>query len=165
VTYLRYTVDMMKKIILNIFLLSTLLFAGEQQEHKHLPYDISARLLKSIQNDAIILGKGEKQVYVFVDPLCPHSRKFITMVSKNPKMLSKYRYYVYLYSIPRLKSTDVVSAVYLSSKPVETLLRIMVEHKVSSTRGNDATLARVSRIAEVAQTMDVYKRPYLFISK
>jgi hypothetical protein len=156
---------MMKKIILTIFLFSTILSAGEQQEHKHLPYDISARLLKSIQCDAIVLGKGEKQVFVFVDPLCPHSRKFITMVSKNPKMLSKYRYYIYLYSIPRLKSTDVVSVIYMSPNPVEMLLQVMVEHKVSSIPGNEATLARTTRIAKVAQKIDVYKRPYLFMIK
>ena len=145
--------------------MGTVLFANEQKEHKHLSYDVSVSLLSSIHNDAIILGSGEKLLYVFIDPLCPHSRKFITMISKNPKMLSKYQYHLFLYSIPRLKSTDVVSAVYMSSKPIETLLEIMIEEKVSYDKGNEMTKAKVNRIAKVAQEIDVYKRPYIFIVK
>ena len=145
--------------------MGTMLFANEQKEHKHLSYDVSVSLLSSIHNDAIILGSGEKLLYVFIDPLCPHSRKFISMISKNPKMLSKYQYHLFLYSIPRLKSTDVVSAVYMSSKPIETLLETMIEEKVSYDKGNEMTKARVNRIAKVAQEIDVYKRPYIFIIK
>ena len=145
--------------------MGTVLFANEQKEHKHLSYDVSVSLLSSIHNDAIILGSGEKLLYVFIDPLCPHSRKFISMISKNPKMLSKYQYHLFLYSIPRLKSTDVVSAVYMSSKPIETLLETMIEEKVSYDKGNEMTKARVNRIAKVAQEIDVYKRPYIFIIK
>ena len=145
--------------------MGTVLFANEQKEHKHLSYDVSVSLLSSIHNDAIILGSGEKLLYVFIDPLCPHSRKFITMITKNPTMLSKYQYHLFLYSIPRLKSTDVVSAVYMSSKPIETLLETMIEEKVSYDKGNEMTKARVNRIAKVAQEIDVYKRPYIFIVK
>lgn len=162
---IRYTATMKRILIITIFLMANVLFAGEQKAHKHLSYDASVTLLQSIQDDAIILGEGEKLVYVFVDPLCPHSRKFITMVSKNATMLSKYRYCIFLYSIPRLKSTDVVSAVYMSTKPTETLHDIMIEDKVSRTKGDDKTLARIARIEAVAKEMDVYKRPYLIIKK
>ena len=156
---------MIKTIILSICLMGTVLFANEKKEHKHLSYDVSVSLLSSIHNDAIVLGSGKKLLYVFIDPLCPHSRKFITMITKNPTMLSKYQYHLFLYSIPRLKSTDVVSAVYMSSKPIETLLEIMIEEKVSYDKGNEMTKARVNRIAKVAQEIDVYKRPYIFIVK
>lgn len=162
---IRYTAIMTKIFFLMIFLMTNVLFAGEQSAHKHLSYDTSYKLLQSIENDAIILGEGEKIVYVFVDPLCPHSRKFITMVSQNRTMLSKYRYYIFLYSIPRLKSTDVVSAVYMSPKPTETLLQIMVDEKVNATKGDEATIAKIAKIKEVAKEMDVYKRPYLIIKK
>lgn len=139
--------------------------ANEQKEHKHLPYDITASLLQNIHDDAIILGNGKKLLYVFIDPLCPHSRKFIKMVSKNPKMLSKYQYSILLYSIPRMKSTEVISAVYISPTPIETLLKIMVEDKVSYDKGNVMTKAKVNRIETVAKEIDVYKRPYIFIIK
>jgi len=143
----------------------TVLFANEPKAYKHLSYDASVSLLKSIHNDALILGNGGKTVYVFIDPLCPHSRKFITMVSENPKMLSKYQYHLFLYSIPRMKSTDVVSAIYLSETPIETLLNTMVDEDVHYEKGNEIIKARVDRIAVVAQEMDVHKRPYIFIIK
>ena len=156
---------MIRIIILSICLMATVLFANEQKEHKHLSYNVSVSLLNSIHNDAIVLGSGQKLLYVFIDPLCKHSRKFITMVNKNTKMLSKYQYHLFLYSIPRLKSTDVVSAVYLSSNPIETLLEIMVEEKVYTEKGNKTTKAKVNRITTVAQEIDVYKRPYIYIMK
>ncbi len=145
--------------------MGAVLFANKQKEHKNLPYDVSVPLLQSIDNDALILGSGKKLLYVFIDPLCEYSRKFITMVSKNPKMLSKYQYHLFLYSIPRMKSTEVVSAVYMSANPMETLLQIMVEEKVRYEKVNEMTKARVDRIAIVAEEIDVYKRPYIFIMK
>lgn len=154
---------MLRKIILCLGLMLTLLFSTEPKESKHLSYDQSLSLLQSIHNDTMILGSGKKQIYVFVDPLCPHSRKFITMVSKKPKMLSKYRYHILLYSIPRLKSEDVVSAVYLSTNPMDTLLQIMVEDKVHHEKISENVQAKVSRIETVAKKMHVNKRPYIFI--
>ncbi len=154
---------MIKVIIVSLYMMSSMLFANIQKEHKQLPYDQSLSLFQSIDDDAIILGNGKKIIYVFLDPLCPYSRKFITMVSKNSKMMSKYQYHIFLYSIPRMKSTDVVSAIYMSSNPVETLLQIMVEDKVRYDKGNDKTKALVHRIDNVAEQMDVYKRPYIFI--
>lgn len=154
---------MIKAIILSLCLMSTVLLSNEQKEHKHLTYSLSLSLLETIHNDAIILGNGKKRIYVFVDPLCPHSRKFIKMVSDNPKMVSKYQYHIFLYSIPRLKSTDIVSAIYMSPTPIKTLLQIMVDNKVHDNKGNDMSKARVNRIDSVAKKMDVYKRPYIFI--
>lgn len=145
--------------------MGTVLFANEHKEHKHLPYNLSLSLFQTIHDDAVILGHGKKLIYVFVDPLCPHSRKFITMVSKDPKMLSKYQYRIFLYSIPRMKSTEVVSAVYISENPIETLLEIMVDEDIYYHDGNKMTKAKVDRIDAVAKEMDVYKRPYIFIIK
>lgn len=143
----------------------TVLFANEEKDSTPLSYETSVSLLQSIDNDAIVYGKGGKLVYVFIDPLCPHSRKFIQMVSENPKMLSKYQYHLFLYSIPRMKSTDVVSAIYTSDNAIETLLRTMVDEELRYNEGNEITNARVDRIATVAQKMDVHKRPYIFIIK
>jgi len=156
---------MIKTIILSLSLIVTVLFSNEQNEHKPLSYDASVSLLHSIHNDALVLGNGEKDVYVFIDPLCPHSRKFITMVSQNPTMLSKYQYHLFLYSIPRMKSTDVVSEIYRSEDPIKTLLETMVEGKVHDAKGDEMTKSKVNRIAAVAQEMDVNKRPYIFIIK
>lgn len=155
---------MMKHIILILFLTGTFLLASTTgKEHKLLSYDLSLSLLQSIDKDALVYGDGKKTIYAFIDPLCPHSRKFVSMVSKNPKMLSKYQYHFFLYTLPRLKSTDVVSAVYMSPTPIETLLDIMINDNVQKHKSDEATTKKVNRIDKVAKEMDVYKRPYIFV--
>lgn len=155
---------MFKTLILTILLLTNLI-ANESQTKKHLSYETSISLLNSIKKDGIILGSGTRLVYVFLDPLCPYSRKFISLVSQDDKMLSKYRYCIYLYSIPRLHSADAVSAVYISKKPLETLLDTMVQKKVHTAAGNNFTKSRVQRIDAIAKKMNVNKRPFLIIQK
>lgn len=156
---------MMKTIILTLFLINTLLSANTESKYKPLSYDKSLSLLQSIHDDGILLGSGEKLVYAFIDPLCPYSRKFISMISKNPKMLSKYQYQLFLYSIPRLNSTDVVSAIYMSQTPVERLLETMLEDDITYNEGNEITKAKVKRIDHIAKEMNVNKRPFIFIPK
>ena len=153
---------MIKVIILTLCLIGTVLYAKEQ---KRLSYEVSVSLLQSIDSDAIILGTGKKIIYVFIDPLCPHSRKFIKLVSEKPLMLSKYRYHLILYTIPRLKSTDVISAIYMSEEPRKTLLEVMLEEKIVSIISNEVTKEKLNRIRRVGKEIDVYKRPYIFIVK
>lgn len=153
----------MKTILFTLVIVSTLLSANEQTEHKYLPYDQSLAIFKTIHNDAIVFGSGKKLVYVFVDPLCPHSRKFMTLISKNPMMTSKYQYHIFLYSIPRLKSKDVISAIYMSKAPLESLLEIMLEDKVRHEKGDKKTETKINRIETAAIEMDVHKRPYIFV--
>lgn len=148
-----------------MFLISSVLSAKEHKETERLSYKASLSLLKSIHSDAIILGSGEKFVYVFLDPVCKHSRKFISLVSKNPKMLSKYQYGIFLYTIPRLKSTDVISAIYMSKNAQETLLEVMLQGSKQSSKGDQTTERKVGRITKVAEALDVRKRPYIFIQR
>lgn len=160
---LRYTRMMIKVLILTVYLAGTLLFASEIKTAAPLSYDASLLLLESIDHEAILLGSGKKQLYVFLDPLCLHSRKFISMVSKNPKMLSKYRYHLFLYSIARLKSEEVVAAIYTSKNPLPRLLEIMTTDKIYREKANSMTQSKVDAIALVGEKMDVRKRPYIFV--
>lgn len=152
----------MKRIFFTL-LLATLFLHAEVKEHVRLPYKTALSLLQKIQKNAIILGSGKTQVHVFVDPLCPHSRKFITMISRNETMLAKYKYYIYLYSIPRLHSEETVAAIYASKTPNESLLQVMVDDRPIPFRTNERVPTTVEDIAGVARKMDVYKRPYLFV--
>ena len=154
---------MMKTLILIFFLITSMLSANEEQEYSIPSYDLSLSLMQSIQDDAIVYGDGKNIIYAFIDPLCPYSRKFITLISKNPKMISKYQYHLFLYSVPRLKSTDVVSAIYVSQNPVKTLLQTMIDEKVQYHEGNETTKARVGRIEKVGKALNIMKRPYIFI--
>lgn len=155
----------MKRLLFFLVLISTLLNADGAQTHREPPYERTMPLLESIKNDAIVLGKGKTEVFVFVDPLCPYSRKFMTMVSRNEKMLTKYRYYIFLYSIPRLHSEAMVSMIYASEKPLKLLMKVMVEKVKVDAEMVEASRQKISKIAAVAQEIDVYKRPYLIVAK
>lgn len=156
---------MLKKYILLIQLLGAILIASEFTESRETSYNVASSLLKSIDSDAIVLGSGEKIIYVFIDPLCKHSRKFVSLVSKKKMMLSKYQYRFFLYTLPRLKSEDVVSAIYMSKTPTKSLLDVMVDKKLLSQKGNTMTDKKTQRIAKTAKKIGVSKRPYIFIMK
>ncbi|WP_345970312.1 hypothetical protein WCX72_00700 [Sulfurimonas sp. HSL1-6] len=154
----------MKTLVFALLLIVSIVHAEQKKTHLQLPYAKAIALLEGIREDAIILGEGKTEVYVFVDPLCPHSRKFIRMVSQNAQMLAKYRYYVYLYSIPRLKSERTVSAIFASKVPAQMLLKVMVGAERHAADVTAPTQKRVDEIEAVARAMDVYKRPYLMVA-
>lgn len=121
--------------------------------------------LQSIEDKALVYGSGEKKVYLFIDPWCKYSRKFVTLVSNNPQMLSKYKYYIYLYAIPRLHSTKAIAAVYQSKDPLKTLLDIMLHDDHQTALLTEATENKIDSIADVAQSLDIHKRPFIIIEK
>lgn len=143
--------------MLKIILISILLYLSV--------YADQLKSLKSIEDKAFVYGLGEKKVYLFIDPWCKYSRKFVSLVSKNPKMLSKYRYYIYLYGIPRLHSKKAIAAVYQSKDPLKTLLDIMLHDDHQTEPVTKATENKIDVIANVAQTLHIHKRPFIIIEK
>ena len=152
----------MYKLFIFTLLLSANLFANDL---KTLQYETSIKSVQSIQQDAIIYGSGERNVYVFIDPWCRYSRKFIAMVTNNHTMLTKYKYHLYLYEIPRLHSQNAIAAVYRAKKPLETLLKIMIEDDKTTSPLTSKVEAKISAIKTVAQQLKVNKRPFLIIEK
>ena len=132
---------------------------------KQLPYEAGIRSVHSISQDAILYGSGGRDVYLFIDPWCRYSRKFISMVSSNPVMLSKYRYHIYLYEIPRLHSQNAISAVYRAKEPLKTLLKIMIEDDKITAPMTPEVEAKISAIKTVARQLNVDKRPFLIIER
>ena len=155
----------MYKILILLMIMTFSLQANSTSSSQKLSYEQSENLLQSIEKEAIYYGSGEKLVYVFLDPLCKFSRKFITTVANNPKMLLKYRYCIYLYSIPRLHSQSVVSAIYMSQDRVKTLLDIMLYKHSHSAFADSNTYSIVENIESVAKQIGVNKRPFLVVAK
>lgn len=152
----------MYKLFIFILLLGSYVLADDL---KTVPYETNIRSVQSIQQNAILYGTGNKDVYVFIDPWCRYSRKFISMVSSNPVMLSKYRYHLFLYEIPRLHSQNAIAAVYRAEKPLKTLLRIMIDDNNITAPLTPLVEAKISAIKAVAQQINVNKRPFLIIEK
>ena len=143
------------------------LMAVEKSVHKKLSLSQSLPILEAIKGDALHLGMGERKVYLFVDPLCPHSQDFMDLIATNEKLLQRNNYNIYLYTLKRLHSEKVVTAIYMSEDPLHALLNVMIkkdEIKVEVNPSSDV-LSKIAAIESVAEKLDVYKRPYLILTK
>jgi len=154
----------MFKYLFLLYLLVVSLNANTHSREAHL-YTNDIKELALIKKDAIYYGYGERLIHVFLDPLCPYSRKFLQTLTENELMLQKYRYAIYLYSIPRLKSTQSVAAVYESQTPLETLLEIMLQDAKYKNLLSYVSQKKVEAIATVAKKLDVNKRPFLVVEE
>lgn len=149
-------------------LISFLLFAPLSLEAKEaLSPKKTKELLGSIESLGMVYGDGDKKVYVFVDPKCPHSQDFISMISENTKMRSTYRYYIFFYELKRFNSHDLIGRIYESSAPLQRTFDVMVEKKEfpTDTRLEAKTEEKIDAISRVADEIGISKRPYLIIAK
>lgn len=161
-TYImNFLSSILTTIVLLLCIVTTQINASEYTNNQKLA------LLQPIEHHAMIYGDGDRKVYVFVDPKCPHSRDFITMINESSKMRSSYRYYIFFYELKRFHSHDLIAAIYASPSPLQRTLEVMVGDKEIPTdiRIDPKIDAKIDDIARVADTIDISKRPYLIIMK
>lgn len=141
--------------------------SGIQTDAAELSSKNTMILLEGIEQHAMIYGEGERKVYVFVDPKCPHSQDFISMINENSKMRTMYRYYIFFYELKRFNSHNLITAIYESAAPLQRTLEVMVGGKEMqmSTQIESKIETKISDIARVADEIGVSKRPYLIIAK
>ena len=156
----------MKKFIFICLIMTQVLFSSGTK-HTMLPYSKMHTLFNSVDSYAIKMGDGEKKVYVFLDPKCKFSRKFMKKVTENPYMLKKYKYHIFLYEIPRLKTNSLIHYIYQSKTPLKELRSIMLENNKPSIKEDftSQTKATVTRVKEIATKLSVHKRPYIVVSE
>jgi len=156
------------KVLLPVLLFIPLL-AGESVSLPAIkPPELVLPLLISLRSDAIELGKGPIDVYVFIDPNCPHSRDFLGMISDNQKMLSRYHYYFFLYALPHFGSSAVINAIYADASPKDAMLSYMLRHQRLTKLSRltpPAVQAKVARIIVTAEAIGIDRRPYLILDK
>lgn len=161
----------MKKIsciLLLFFLLPASVLGNEPLITKEkAPLSVALPLLQSIDQHAIIIGTGPTHMYAFIDPVCPRSREFVSMIFESEKMQERYTYHFFYYELTRFHSKNLIATVYSASKPLEMMKTIMVdENNVTAltTFSPDIT-KEINDISDVAEKLDIYKRPYLFVVK
>ena len=158
----------MKKIILTIvylLCLSTILSA--KSNLAKLPLSQSLPILQEIKNYSIKIGSGKSEIYVFVDPLCPHSRDFMDLIIHSKKMQSRYSYYVFLYELERFNSLEVIEDIYASESILLSLKKVMLDNHTFKGRENISAEVKekIQKISQSAQKLHINKRPYLIINK
>jgi len=155
------------KFILTVFILLFTSLMGAQKEKQLVQPDIAIKLLETIKDNAIVLGNGQIEVHAFIDPLCPMSKRYLDLLYKrNNKIFSKYTIYLYLHEIKSKKSKKHILNI-MSAESRETRLRdIMLSNKkFDLTKANDEKSINIfKKIAEVANKIGVYKRPYIMIN-
>jgi len=142
-------------------------FISMEAVAKELSTKQKVALLQPIEHYAMQYGEGDIKVYVFVDPKCPHSQDFISMLFESPKMRTIYRYYIFFYELKRFNSHDLIGTIYASPKPLQRLLEVMVGKKeIDPLREFEpAVTEKINAIEDVAEQVGVSKRPYLIIAK
>lgn len=157
----------MMKYIFLFFYVTLNIFALEVLHSESLPVNTKV-LLESISKHAIVLGKGSlHNRYIFVDPMCPHSQKYIKKITQNKQALAANTYYIFLYKLPKFDSNKLSSTIYESKNPLETLQKVMIEKKKVITKSSvkknkeKAIGDKISAIAKVAKELKIVIRPYI----
>jgi len=124
-------------------------------------------MIHPLEQYAMQYGEGNIKAYVFVDPKCPHSRDFISMIHDNKKMRGIYRYYIFFYELKRFDSHKLIGTIYASSSPLQKMLEVMVGGKeIESLSPLPLKIEEeIDDIESVALQLGVNKRPYLIIAK
>jgi glutaredoxin len=148
-------------------LISLWCFTSAEVAGKELSTQKLAMLLQPIEHHAMQYGEGTIKVYVFVDPKCPHSQDFISMLFESPKMRSIYRYYIFFYELKRFKSHGLIETIYAAPSPLQRMLEVMVgKNKIDTVREVDPRIEeKIEEIEQIAAQVGVSKRPYLIIAK
>jgi len=154
----------MKYLLTFFIFLNTL---NAQEGSNSLSFKETYKLLQTVDDKAIVMGSGQKDVFVFIDPQCRFSRKFIQTVTTNSFMLKKYKYHLFLYEIPRLHSKNIIYHIYHKKRKLDALLKIMRDEITPEIKNINYTKEKhlVDSIAKVAQTLHVKKRPHIIISQ
>ena len=126
------------------------------------------KLLQKIRPYAMQLGVGMTEIYVFVDPMCPKSRAYITQISTSGHLLRTHKYFIFLYRLEKFDSDRLIRTIYSASDPKKMMQKVMIERCAPEALkgGSEAYAdAAVRTVAEVGGALEMKRRPYLMIFK
>lgn len=156
--------------IMNTVLLQLLMFflpASAVAEASKEP-SVVLPLLEPLKSDAIEIGEGERDAYVFVDPKCLKSRDFLDTIRENTALRKRFHYYIFLYDMPQVPSAEVINAVYSAASPKDAMFTYMLERKRLSQDENrtpESAKKRILRIKNAAERIGIDRTPYLIVDK
>lgn len=153
--------------LLFVLLLGSLAANEPLISKKKAPLSVALPLLKSIDPYAILIGNGPTHLYAFIDPVCPRSREFIEMVLENKKMQKSYTYHFFYYELKRFHTKNLIGTIYTEKEPFKMMKKVMLDKlEVPLVKKLSAKVQRkMDDISKVAEQLDIYKRPYIFVVK
>jgi hypothetical protein len=120
-------------------------------------------LFASIKPLAMKIGSGKREVYAFVDPVCPKSRQFIAAISESKAMQAQNSYYVFLYPQHKFHSEALVETIYESPDPLAMMKKVMIEGHVPDCTETQTQQKKIETIAVFGRGLKMQRRPYLII--
>lgn len=156
----------MKHIII-IYLISLTYLIATPKEKQLVSPAMAIKLLETIKKDAIVLGNGKIEVHIFIDPLCKMSQRYLSLVYKrNYTIFSQYTLYLYMHELKSKKSKKHILSIIDSKSSERMLSTIMLEKDMSQLTSRYSVPSRrtFEDIANVAEKIGVYKRPYIMIN-
>lgn len=120
-------------------------------------------LLASIKPLAMKIGSGKREVYAFVDPVCPKSRQFIAAISESKNLQSQNSYYIFLYPQPKFRSEELVATIYEAPDPLEMMQRVMIEDHTPDCTETFSHQEKIKTIEIFGKGLKMQRRPYLIM--
>ena len=150
-----------------ILLLSSLflfqLYAVEPEHKQLLSPKATLLLLETVKEHAIVFGKGEQEVHVFIDPYCPFAQKYLSLLlEKREQKFKENTYYFYLYKLKQKDSTEAIQTILSAHNKQRILINIMINDDFFIDENLDVE-TKIRAIADVANKIGVNKRPYILI--
>lgn len=123
-------------------------------------------LLESISEYAIRIGDGNLSTeYVFIDPMCRHSKKYIKIILQEKSLHEENSYYIFLYRLPKFDSDELIQYIYQSKDSKLALQEVMVDEKeidLFDFEVTEETLKVINKIALIGKKLKVDHRPQMF---
>ncbi len=145
----------MRLIMLVLFVCFNLLAVEDRQE-----------LMDSISSYAIKFGDGPNRYYTFVDPLCPNSKAFISLIDTRKDLQKKNSYYIFLYPLAQFNSEKYIEYIYQSQDKEDALKEIMIYEDFDGLEDfslKQETLSIIQEVSKVAKELNMKRRPYILI--
>jgi len=151
------------KILLFTSLFLFQLHALEPEQKQLLSAKATLILLETIKKHAIVFGKGEQEVHVFIDPYCPFAQKYLSLLlKKSEQKFKENTYYFYLYKLKQKNSKEAIQTILSAEDKREILIEIMVNDDFFIDENLDVE-TKIRAIADVAKKIGVNKRPYILV--
>ena len=152
-------------LLLTLFLTPHLHAIEPQEPQQLLSSADTLAVIEKIKPYGISFGNGKREVHVFIDPYCSVSQYYLsTIFEKRERNFKKSTYYFYLYELKSKDSKEIIEEILNADNKEQALKAVMLDNDIFFLEGEERDVKdEINAIAEAAQKIGVYKRPYILI--
>jgi len=147
----------MNKFIVILFLMTSFVFATDF---------IDGKDLREVGKDSISIGTGENIEYIFIDPDCKYSQRFLTKIVNNKEALAYTTYKFVLAKLDKFNSNAKINYIRSAKDPKEALISFMVKKEYPSDFNCFASRTSIesAKINTFCDTNKIKSRPFAMLA-